>query len=117
MNKKTELIKYGVLALIIGIIIGIIDTIFGKGLILVGEIRNNYFWYLVPFLPIAGLLITWLYRHFNELSLKGMTLVFETGQQKRDAIPLALIPLIMICTWITHLFGGSAGREGVSLFK
>ena len=115
MNKKTELIKYGVLALIIGIIIGIIDTIFGKGLILVGEIRNNYFWYLVPFLPIAGLLITWLYCHFNELSLKGMTLVFETGQQKRDAIPLALIPLVMICTWITHLFGGSAGREGVAV--
>lgn len=115
MNKKTELIKYGVLALIIGIIVGIIDTIFGKGLILIGEIRNNYFWYLVPFLPIAGLLITWLYRHFNELSLKGMTLVFETGQQKRDAIPLALIPLVMICTWITHLFGGSAGREGVAV--
>lgn len=115
MNKKTELIKYGVLALIIGIIIGIIDTIFGKGLILVGEIRNNYFRYLVPFLPIAGLLITWLYRHFNELSLKGMTLVFETGQQKRDAIPLALIPLVMICTWLTHLFGGSAGREGVAV--
>ena len=115
MNKKTELIKYGVLALIIGIIIGIIDTIFGKGLILIGEIRNKYFWYLVPFLPIAGLLITWLYRHFNELSLKGMTLVFETGQQKRDAIPLALIPLVMICTWITHLFGGSAGREGVAV--
>ena len=115
MNKKTELIKYGVLALIIGIIIGIIDTIFGKGLILVGEIRNNYFWYLVPFLQIAGLLITWLYRHINELSLKGMTLVFETGQQKRDAIPLALIPLVMICTWLTHLFGGSAGREGVAV--
>ena len=115
MNKKTELIKYGVLALIIGIIVGIIDTIFGKGLILIGEIRNNYFWYLGPFLPIAGLLITWLYHHFNELSLKGMTLVFETGQQKRDAIPLALIPLVMICTWITHLFGGSAGREGVAV--
>ena len=82
---------------------------------MVGEIGNNYFWYLVPFLPIAGLLITWLYRHFNELSLKGMTLVFETGQQKRDAIPLALIPLVMICTWITHLFGGSAGREGVAV--
>lgn len=41
--------------------------------------------------------------------------MFETGQQKRDAIPLALIPLVMICTWITHLFGGSAGREGVAV--
>lgn len=115
MNKKMDLIKCAVFALIIGIIVGIIDTIFGKGLILIGKIRNDYFWYLVPFLPIAGMLITWLYHHFNELSLKGMTLVFETGQQKRDAIPLALIPLVMICTWITHLFGGSAGREGVAV--
>ena len=81
MNKKIDLIKCAVFALVIGIIVGIIDTIFGKGLILVGEIRNNYFWYLVPFLPIAGMLITWLYRHFNELSLKGMTLVFETIHQ------------------------------------
>lgn len=115
MNKKIDLIKCAVFALVIGIIVGIIDTIFGKGLILIGKIRNDYFWYLVPFLPIAGMLITWLYHHFNELSLKGMTLVFETGQQKRDAIPLALIPLVMICTWITHLFGGSAGREGVAV--
>ena len=63
MNKKTDLIKYAIVALIIGIIVGIIDTIFGKGLILIGEIRNDYFWYLVPFLPIAGILITWLYHH------------------------------------------------------
>lgn len=44
-----------------------------------------------------------------------MTLVFETGQQKRKGIPLALIPLVMIGTWLTHLFGGSAGREGVAV--
>lgn len=44
-----------------------------------------------------------------------MTLVFETGQQKRKRIPLALIPLVMIGTWLTHLFGGSAGREGVAV--
>ncbi|MDO5812048.1 MAG: chloride channel protein [Bacillota bacterium] len=115
MNKKADLIKYGVFSLIIGVVVGIIDTIFGKGLILISEIRNDYFWYLVPFLPIAGLLITWAYHHFNELSLKGMTLVFETGQQKRDTIPLMLVPLVMVCTWITHLFGGSAGREGVAV--
>lgn len=71
--------------------------------------------YLIPFLPFAGLLITWLYHHFSETSLKGMTLVFETGQKKREDIPLLLIPLVMSGTWITHLFGGSAGREGVAV--
>ena len=40
---------------------------------------------------------------------------FEAGQQKTDAIPLLLIPLVMIGTWLTHLFGGSAGREGVAV--
>lgn len=44
-----------------------------------------------------------------------MSLIFETGQKKRDQIPLVLVPLVMIGTWITHLFGGSAGREGVAV--
>ncbi len=44
-----------------------------------------------------------------------MSLIFETGQKKREEIPLALVPLVIICTWITHLFGGSAGREGVAV--
>ena len=115
MENRRDLLKYIIFAVIIGIIVGMIDTVFGKGLILIGEIRNKYFWYLIPFLPIAGILITWLYYHFNELCLKGMTLVFETGQQKRKEIPLILIPLVMISTWITHLFGGSAGRVGVAV--
>lgn len=115
MENRRDLLKYIIFAVIIGIIVGMIDTVFGKGLILIGEIRNKYFWYLIPFLPITGILITWLYYHFNELCLKGMTLVFETGQQKRKEIPLILIPLVMISTWITHLFGGSAGREGVAV--
>ena len=115
MENRRDLLKYIIFAVIIGIIVGMIDTVFGKGLILIGEIRNKYFWYLIPFLPIAGILITWLYYHFNELCLKGMTLVFETGQQKRKEIPLILIPLVMISTWVTHLFGGSAGREGVAV--
>ena len=46
---------------------------------------------------------------------RGMTLVLETAQGKRADIPLALVPLVMVGTWITHLFGGSAGREGVAV--
>lgn len=115
MEKRSNLIKYVILAFIIGIVVGVIDTIFGKGLILIGQIRNKYFWYLIPFLPVAGILIVYLYHRFSKISLQGMTLIFETGQEKREAIPLALIPLVMICTWMTHLFGGSAGREGVAV--
>ena len=108
-------IKYAFLALIIGICVGIVDTVFGRGLLAISAFRTAYYQFLLPFLPLTGLLIIWLYQHFSSLSLKGMSLIFETGQKKREEIPLALVPLVIICTWITHLFGGSAGREGVAV--
>ena len=119
MGKTGEKIKrsfqYVLLAVATGVLVGILDTIFGRGLLIISDIRNLHYLYLLPFLPVAGLAIAWLYQHFSKESLKGMTLVFETGQQKREEIPLALIPLVMVTTWITHLFGGSAGREGVAV--
>lgn len=44
-----------------------------------------------------------------------MTLVFAVGHGEEDEIPKRLIPLIIVSTWLTHLFGGSAGREGVAV--
>lgn len=44
-----------------------------------------------------------------------MGLIFETGFEENEEIPKALIPIIMVSTWLTHLFGGSAGREGVAV--
>ena len=107
--------KYVILAVLVGICVGIVDTIFGRGLLAISDFRGQYYRYLLPILPVAGLAIVWMYQRFSSLSLKGMTLVFEVGQKKREEIPLALVPLVMIGTWITHLFGGSAGREGVAV--
>lgn len=106
---------YLLLAAAIGILAGIADTIFGRVLLAISSFRTAHYQYLLIFLPPAGLLIVWLYHRFSRLSLKGMTLVFEAGQKKREALPLLLAPLVMLCTWITHLFGGSAGREGVAV--
>ena len=85
--------KYVILAVLVGICVGIVDTIFGRGLLAISDFREQYYRYLLPILPVAGLAIVWMYQRFSSLSLKGM----------------------MIGTWITHLFGGSAGREGVAV--
>uniref|UniRef100_UPI003F6DF806 chloride channel protein n=1 Tax=Streptococcus hillyeri TaxID=2282420 RepID=UPI003F6DF806 len=103
------------LALFIGVLVGVIDTIFGKGLLLISEIRTEHFFYLIPFLGISGLLIVFLYRTFGGQAKRGMALIFEVGQGKDEQIPLILVPLIVVTTWLTHLFGGSAGREGVAV--
>lgn len=119
MENKSQTIvlslKYVLLAILTGVLVGIIDTVFGRGLLTISDFWTGHYLYLIPFLPFAGLLIVWLYHHFSETSLKGMTLVFEAAQKKREDIPLILIPLVMSGTWITHLFGGSAGREGVAV--
>ena len=80
-----------------------------------GDQRGRISWSRnLSLIHLSGLAIVWMYQRFSSLSLKGMTLVFEVGQKKREEIPVALVPLVMIGTWITHLFGGSAGREGVA---
>jgi H+/Cl- antiporter ClcA len=114
-KKAKETFLYALSALLLGIAIGAIDAVFGRVLLFITDFRSAHVVVLLPFLPLAGLGIVWLYRHFNETASKGMTLVMEAGQGKRESIPLALIPLVMAGTWITHLFGGSAGREGVAV--
>ena len=106
---------YVLLAVVVGIIVGAIDALFRRVLLFITDFRTEHYKILLPFLPIAGLLITYMYNKCSKESLKGMSLVLETTQEKREGIPKALIPLVMIGTWITHLFGGSAGREGVAV--
>ena len=111
--KRT--LVYTLDAIIIGGIVGVIDTLFGRVLIGIGEVRTDYLLYLLPFLPLAGILITYLNRTYGGKSQKGMELLFEVGEGREKAIPKRLIPLTILSTWLTHLFGGSAGREGVAV--
>ena len=108
-------LKLIIAGIIIGLIVGIIDTIFGRGLLLIGDIRKEYLYYFVPFLALAGLLIVFIYQKFAGKTGKGMGLIFEVGHGIEKDIPLRLVPIVTVATWITHLFGGSAGREGVAV--
>ncbi len=110
-----EVFIYSFIAILVGIIIGAIDAVFGEVLIKITEIRAENPVKLIPFLPLAGVLIIILYSKLSKESFKGMTLVFQTGHGDINRIPKMLVPLVIVSTWITHLFGGSAGREGVAV--
>lgn len=115
MNKLRPYLFYTIDALLIGSIVGIIDTIFGRLLLEIGELRSDYLLFLLPFLAPCGLFITYLNRSYGGKSQKGMELLFEVGEGREKDIPKRLIPLTILSTWLTHLFGGSAGREGVAV--
>lgn len=101
-------------AIPLGAATGALCTVFGVTLLQISEIRSNYYLYLLPLLGVIGAFIVWCYNRFGKDSAKGMSLLFEMHQDKRSSIPLRLIPMTIGSTWLTHLFGGSAGREGVA---
>lgn len=72
--------------------------------------ENNIF--IIAFLPIAGIVLSILYKYAGNNVTKGNNLLLEEIQNPKKRIPLIMAPLIFAGTIITHLFGGSAGREG-----
>lgn len=106
---------WSALAVLIGTIVGVFDALFGRCLLALSSFRSEHFLYLAPFLAIAGIITVYLYQHFGKEAGKGMGLIFNIGHRSDETVPLRLIPMIMISTWFTHLFGGSAGREGVAV--
>lgn len=103
------------IALPLGLAIGAMDALFGRVLLSVTAFRMAHVYSLLPFLGLVGVGIVWCYQKVGGTSGKGMTLLFEAGHGYTQDIPLRLIPLVMVSTWLTHLFGGSAGREGVAV--
>ena len=106
-------LKWTFLACVVGIVVGGISTFFAYGMKQVTTIREENP-YLIYLLPIAGLVIIFCYRGFNYKDDKGTNLVLSTVHAEAE-IPARMAPLIFISTIITHLFGGSAGREGAAL--
>lgn len=106
-------IKWIFLACIIGIVVGGVSTLFAFCMNKVTSFRQDNP-KIIFLLPIAGLFIVFLYRIFNYKNDKGTNLVLSTIHAEGQ-VPAKMAPLIFISTIITHLFGGSAGREGAAL--
>ena len=96
-----------------GAIGGTIGSLFHGLLETVTHTREKYN-FLILLLPLAGLLITALYHPFFKKGKLNTNRILWSVEADDD-VPLILAPLIFIGTIITHLFGGSAGREGAAL--
>lgn len=114
-NKLLRIVFYIVVSIIIGIIVGVLDALFGEVLVYFSNIRENFSPWIYIFLPFAGYGIIYMYKKYGKNASKGMSLVFQTAYGEEEKIPKRLISFSIITTWITHFFGGSAGREGVSV--
>ncbi|MGL4582453.1 MAG: chloride channel protein [Flavobacterium sp.] len=107
-------IKWGFIAILVGTAIGSVSALFLYLLELVTEIRIEHS-YLLYGLPIGGLGVGLLYHYYGGDANKGNNLIIEEYHTPVKTIPFKMFPLVLIGTLITHLFGGSSGREGTAV--
>jgi H+/Cl- antiporter ClcA len=113
---KSEKISLNFFALIVisSIIIGLCSAFFLFTLDLVSDLRENNN-YLIYFLPLAGFSISWIYSNYGQSINNGNKFIIKEFHHPQSTIPLKMAPFIYFGTLITHLFGGSAGREGTAV--
>ncbi len=106
-------VKWLIIAAIVGAVGGVVGSIFHESIEYVTHLRieNNR---LILLLPVGGLVIAAMYRIFGKKGKIDTNRVIEAVQTDNN-VPLIMTPLIFVGTVITHLFGGSAGREGAAL--
>jgi len=106
--------KWIFICVLIGFFSGSASAFFLVTLEWVTKFREHNNW-IIWLLPIGGLCIGLLYHYYGKEVVKGNNLLLEEYEKPRKAIPLKMAPLVLIGTLITHLFGGSAGREGTAV--
>jgi H+/Cl- antiporter ClcA len=107
-------IQWIVICALIGFISGSASAFFLVSLEWVTQIREHNTW-VIWLLPIGGLIIGLLYYYYGALVVKGNNLLLEEYENPQKLIPFKMAPLVLIGTLITHLVGGSAGREGTAV--
>ena len=108
------ILKWLLISSIIGISVGSASAGFLQSLDWITNYREHHLW-LIAFLPIGGFIIGLLYFYLGKDIEAGNNLLIDSIHNPKEIIPFRMAPFIYIGTMATHLFGGSAGREGTAL--
>ncbi|WP_255039595.1 voltage-gated chloride channel family protein [Lacihabitans soyangensis] len=107
-------LKWTLITAFIGILAGSASAGFLISLDYVTNLRESNLW-LIALLPIAGLVVGLMYQYYGKDVEAGNNLLLENIHEPKETIPLKMAIFIYLGTMSTHLFGGSAGREGTAL--
>lgn len=105
--------KWVILAALVGCVVGPFGAMFGLALNKATALRTADP-RLIYLLPLGGLVIVFLYQHFDPDGGGSTNQIFVAVREHKP-LSLRTAPLIFVTTIITHLFGGSSGREGAAL--
>jgi H+/Cl- antiporter ClcA len=107
-------LRWLVLASLVGALAGTASAGFLVALEWTTTWRETHPWALA-LLPLGGLVVGLAYQRYGNRVVKGNNLILDEIHTPSERIPLRLVPLVLGGTLLTHLFGGSAGREGTAV--
>jgi H+/Cl- antiporter ClcA len=105
--------KWVLFGILVGLVVGFCASVFAKTILLATSFRLAHTW-IIFLMPAAGIIIVYLYHLAGSAGVGGTNLILASIR-KGEEVPAALAPLIFVATSLTHLTGGSAGREGAAL--
>ncbi|MFM7537540.1 MAG: chloride channel protein [Acidimicrobiales bacterium] len=99
---------------VVGVLAGVAGAAFLHSLDWAGDTFARLPW-LLWLLPVAGIGVAASYHYLAGRAAGGVSLIIEEIHAPADHVPRRMAPLIFVTTVVTHLFGGSSGREGVAV--
>lgn len=113
-DRVFHVVRWVALAIPVGLASGSLSAAFLESLRWATDTRSAHDW-IVWTLPAGGLLVGLAYHYLGRGLERGSNLIIEQIHTHSEAIPFRLTPLIFGASVLTHLVGGSAGREGAAL--
>ena len=114
ISMLVYLIKWLLICLVLGVLAGGASAFFLLSLDWATQYRIANSW-IIALLPLGGFVIGISYYLYGKEVVKGNNLLLEEIQEPKKIIPFKMLPLVLFGTIVTHLFGGSAGREGTAV--
>ncbi len=108
------ILRWTLISSLIGLLVGSASAGFLITLEWVTTFRESHL-FIIAFLPVAGFIIGLFYHYFGKEVEAGNNLIIENIHKPTAIISIKMAPFVYVGTLVTHLFGGSAGREGTAL--
>ena len=114
LGRARHVARWVALAVVVGVLSGLLSAAFLESLDWATNTRNSNNW-LVFTLPVAGLIVGALYHYVGRGLERGTNLIIDQIHSHSQWVPFRLTPLIFSASVISHVAGGSTGREGAAL--
>ena len=114
LSRARHVARWVALAVVVGVLSGLLSAAFLEALDWATDTRTTNDW-LIYSLPLAGLIVGASYHYFGRGLERGTNLIIDQIHSQSEWVPLRLTPLIFGASVVSHVAGGSTGREGAAL--